>query len=126
MPVEPRTETQLQNRIKKEVKKLRPTAWIFHPVGSPYQEPGIPDLLLCVDGLFIAMEIKFPKPGESIEHARGRATIQQRSQIKRIIAAGGMAGVVTSVDEALDLVHRAFVRRDALLREKGWTNANSA
>ncbi len=64
------------------------------------------------------MEIKFPHPGESIEHARERATPQQRQQIRRIVNAGGMAGVVTSVEEALDLIHRAFRKRSALNREK--------
>lgn len=80
--------------------------------------PGVPDLLMCVDGLFIGMEVKFPRPGESVEHARARATSQQRQQIRLINNAGGMAGVVTSVAEAVDLVHRAFRKRDTLLREK--------
>lgn len=114
---EPRNEEQLQRRICKRILELRPNAWIFHPVGGPYQTPGIPDLLLCIDGLFIGMEIKFPKPGESMEAARARATPQQRNQIRLINNAGGMAGVVTSVDEAMDLIHRAFVKSERL-REK--------
>ena len=81
-------------------------------------EPGIPDLLICIDGLLIGMEIKFPGPGESIEHAeRGRPSYSAK-QIRAINAAGGMAGVVTSVAEALDHCQRAFRKRDALSREK--------
>ncbi len=114
----PRTEKQLQARVWKAVIELRPEAWLFHPVGGPFQVPGVPDLLMCIDGMFIGMELKFPHPGESTEHARARATPQQRSQIKRINAAGGMAGVVTSVEEALDLIHRAFRKRSAHNREK--------
>ena len=112
--VDPTTETQLQARIVKAIKGIRPNSWIFHPVGGPFQLPGVPDLLMCVDGLFIGMEIKHPKPGESVQHARERATPQQRRQIGLINKAGGMAGVVVSVPEALDLVHRAFVKHDRL------------
>ena len=111
----------MQALIWKTILDLRPTAWLFHPVGGPYQEPGIPDLLICIDGLLVGMEIKFVHPGESRAHARNRATVQQRKKIRDIIAAGGMAGVVTSVEEALDLINRAFLKRDALLTKAGWT-----
>jgi hypothetical protein len=100
----------LQTRVVKAIKALKPGAYVFHPVGGPYQMPGIPDLLLSVDGLFIGMELKQPKPGESVEHARSRATPQQRNQIRKINESGGIAGVVTSVEEALDLIHRAKVK----------------
>ncbi len=114
----PRNEQQLQTRIWKEIITFYPNAWIFHAVGSPYQTPGIPDLLICIDGLLIGMEIKFPHPGESVEHARARATLQQRRQIRFINLAGGMAGVVTSVEEALDLIRRAFLKRDILQQKR--------
>lgn len=78
--------------------------------------PGIPDLLICLDGLLIGIEIKFPRPGESVEHARARATSQQRRQIRLINDAGGMAGVVTSVQEALDLIRRAFLKHQMSCR----------
>jgi hypothetical protein len=94
-----------------------PTAWLFHPVGGPYQTPGVPDLLMVIDGMFIGMELKFPHVGESVEHARSRATTQQRAQIRRINLAGGMAGVVTSEAEALDMINRAY--RKYAQREKG-------
>jgi hypothetical protein len=78
----------------------------------------VPDLLLCIDGLFIGMEIKFPRPGESVEHAKKRATPQQRNQIRLINNSGGMAGVVTSVAEAMDLIHRAFVKAGRAEKEQ--------
>lgn len=107
---EPVSEKSLQSRVWKAVIKRWPNAYIIHPVGSPYQEPGINDLLLCVEGLFVSMELKFIHPGESWMHAVERTTVQQRSHIKRVMAAGGMAGTVTSVDEAIDLIERAFVK----------------
>lgn len=119
MSTEPRNEEQLQARICKAIAEKRPEAWIFHPVGGPFQTPGIPDLLICIDGMLIGMELKFAHPGESDKHARNRATPQQRRQIAAINDAGGMAGVVISVDEAFDLIRRAFVKRDALREGSG-------
>lgn len=101
-------EGRLQAAIQKAILDEYPTAWIFHPVGGPYQEVGIPDLLLCIQGLLIGMEIKHQKPGESEEYTRSRVTATQRRQITRIIEAGGMAGAVLTVEEAMDLIVRAF------------------
>lgn len=117
---EPLNEEQLQTAIWAMIIRKWPTAWVFHPVGGPYQKPGIPDLLICIEGLLIGMEIKHPKVTESVEHARQRATPQQRKEIRAINSAEGMAGVVTSVAEAEDLINRAFYKRDVSLREKGW------
>lgn len=105
---EPLSEEDLQKRIWKAVKVLCPSAWLFHPVGSPYQQPGIPDLLICINGMLIAMELKLRHPGESLDHARERATALQRKQIKEINEAGGMADVVTSVAEGIALIGRAL------------------
>ena len=111
-------ENQLQRRIWKEVIRRWPNAWLFHPVGGPFQMPGVPDLLICAKGLLIGMEIKHVKPGESVDHARQRATAQQRRQIRLINAAGGMAGVVVSVEEAVGMVERAFVKQKVLIEEE--------
>lgn len=56
------------------------------------QQRGVPDLVCCVDGLFVAMEVK--RPGV------GRLTDLQALTIERIRDAGGVAEVVTSVEEA--------------------------
>ena len=72
---------------------------------------GIPDLLMCTSGLLIGLEVKHQKAGESLEAARKRATPTQRQQFREINAAGGMAGVVTSVEEALELVQRGLSHR---------------
>lgn len=104
-------ESGLQKQIVKAVHERYPSAWIFHPVGSPYQETGVPDLLMVVETVFIGAEIKFIRPGESHEHAMSRVTKRQRIQIARINDAGGMAGAVTSVEETLDLIERGLKHR---------------
>lgn len=104
-------ETGLVKAIVRAVRKHYPTAWIFNVVGHPYQMTGVPDLLIVVDGLLIGAEVKHPRPGESDQHARERATPGQRVQIQRINRAGGMAGVVITVEEAMELIERGLKYR---------------
>lgn len=109
---DPTSEAALVNRIVKAVRRTYPNAFVFKVVGHPFQISGIPDLLLCIDGLFIGCEVKWQRPGESHAGALSRVTRQQQHQIKQIVSSGGMAGAVTSVDEALDLIDRAFKKAD--------------
>jgi hypothetical protein len=107
---EPRTEAALQRRVWRAVAAKYPDVWIFHPVGSPFQLPGIPDLLFCIEGKFVALELKHQHPGESLSHAMLRVTPQQQRQIDLINVAGGQAAVVTNVSEALDVIERALTQ----------------
>lgn len=104
----PTKEAGLVSAIMDAVKKRYGGAWVFKTVGNPYQMAGVPDLLLSVEGKAIGLEVKFQRPGESEEHARGRTTQQQMEQIRRINASGGYAATVISVEEALDAVAEAL------------------
>ncbi len=69
----------------------------YHTMG--YGKRGVPDRLVCYRGRFIALEIKAPG---------GKATAWQERAIKEINAAGGLAAVVDSVQDAqrvLDGLH---------------------
>lgn len=114
----PTSETGLQQAIQKAVRKHYPKAWIMKVHGSIYQKVGVPDLLIVVHGVLIGAEVKFVRPGESEDHARGRATPEQRRQIAEIIEAGGMAGVVISVEETLDLIERGIRKQRKAQRER--------
>lgn len=109
-------ETQLVREIVREVKREYPSAWCFKVHGSPTQTVGTPDLLICVEGLLIAAEVKHRKPGESIEHAYGRATPVQLAQIEVLRRAGAVAGVVISAAETLALIAQALSDRDHIPR----------
>lgn len=102
------SEAVLVGHIIEAVSKRYPSAWIFKVVGSPYQMTGVPDLLFCIEGRFIGTEVKNPRAGESREAALSRTTPTQRVQIRRINAAGGTAGTVVSVPEALAMIERAL------------------
>lgn len=110
-------ETGLVAHIWKAVKEKYPSAWLMKVHGGPMQQAGVPDLLMCVNGMLVGAEAKDQKPGESEEHARERATPLQRIQIAQINAAGGIAGVVLTPEEALDLIERGFRKQAAMLAE---------
>jgi hypothetical protein len=97
-------ESTVVRGIKKAVMDTWPEAVIYKIHGSPYQEAGIPDLLLCVRGQFIALEVKYRAPGESRNYALSRVTPRQQHQIDRINSAGGLALAVLSADEAVQAI----------------------
>lgn len=101
------TESTLVTAIKRAILKNYPDAWVLKVVGSPQQESGVPDLLVCVQGRLVGLEVKRQRPGESAAYARGRATPIQLAQLARIRAAGGIAGVVLSAEEAMALIMQA-------------------
>lgn len=98
------SEKTVQARIVKAIREEYPEAWIFKVHGSPYQMTGVPDLLVLAHGILYGFEVKHRRPGESAEHARSRATPQQRAQIRAIRAAGGVALVVLGPDEVLQVM----------------------
>ena len=94
-------EKAVQAKIVKAItKKYGADAWLYKVHGGPYARSGVPDLLLCVHGRFIALEVKRP--------SSGRVSKLQEIETKKINAAGGMALVVTSADDALDWIECAL------------------
>ena len=84
-------ESTLTRNIKSALEDEGAVVYKYY--GNPYTGSGIPDLLICHRGRFIALEVKTE---------RGKVSEQQEWQLKRIDKAGGIARVVRSVDEALD------------------------
>ena len=82
-------ESNLIDRIKaylKSVDKL----FFYKEHGGQYGTSGIPDLIVCYRGRFIAFEVKTEK---------GKTTVLQEMTIRKIIKAGGFALVVRSVED---------------------------
>lgn len=63
-------------------------AYVFNVHGSAYTPKGTPDLLCCVQGVFVAIEVK----GE-----KGKVSELQQHRLDTIAAAGGIAFVARSV-----------------------------
>ena len=87
-------ETRLRAQIVKMLNAL-PQCYVVKYHGSMYGQAGVPDLLICLRGRFIAMEIKAPG---------GKVTPLQESNITQINNAGGAAYIVRSVEDAQQAV----------------------
>ena len=111
LTMEYKNEGALVADIWKQLIQKYPKAYLIKVHGGMYQEAGIPDLLLVIDGLLIGIEVKHPKASESREHALDRTTLRQRIHLRRIIEAGGMAGVAVDVDSAMHLVQLAQLKQ---------------
>ena len=85
-------EASIVNAIQRFLKTV-PRCFTWKTHGGVYGTAGIPDIIACVDGRFFAFEVKT---------ASGKATQLQQATIRKILAAGGTALVVRSVDEVRD------------------------
>ncbi len=70
-------------------------AWVFKVHGSPYQQVGVPDLLVGYQGRLYGMEVK--RPGQSLSPVQAKV-------IEEIRASGSIAGRVESVADAMELL----------------------
>lgn len=82
-------EKNVENKIKKYLDSIG--AYYLKVHGSMYQPAGTPDILACVNGRFIGIEVKREKGGVVSE--------LQKSKIRQIKNAGGIAFVARSVEE---------------------------
>ena len=81
-------ESTIQTHILEYLRHMG--AYSLNVGGSAVTATGTPDILCCYKGHFVALEIKKP-------HGSYGATTAQRIRIKQIQKAGGVAGLVTSV-----------------------------
>lgn len=88
-------EKEIVAKILRYLKTVpRCFAWKEH--GGMYGTAGIPDIIACIDGRFYAFEVKTPV---------GKTTLLQNATIRKILACGGTAAVVRSVDEVQAVIN---------------------
>ena len=91
------TEKSITAAIMRHLKTL-PCCFCWKQHGGMYGVAGLPDIICCINGRFIAFEVKT---------ADGRLTKLQETMITKIRAAKGGAFKVTSVEDVkliLDLL----------------------
>jgi len=96
-------EAKVKKKIKDVLHELG--AWYAMPMGTGYGHSGIPDFLICMNGVFIAIEAKAGK---------GTTTALQERELRRITDAGGIALVV--YEEGLPTLARDL---KSFVRERG-------
>lgn len=87
-------ESDLIKKIQQYLKAV-PDLFYFKEHGGMYGQSGIPDLIVCYKGRFIAFEVKAGK---------NKATVLQEITIRQIFKAGGYALVVRSVEEVKQVI----------------------
>lgn len=83
-------ESAITAEIQRYLGKLEGW-WGFKVQGGGSQMRGVPDIVGCYCGLFVAFEVKRPVVGKLSE--------LQKHRIDQIIAAGGRAFVVYGLDD---------------------------
>jgi hypothetical protein len=76
--------------------------WWFKVHGSPMQIAGIPDIIGCYHGRFIAFEVK--------RDATGRPTKLQAYTMQKIKEAGGIVRLIYTPDQALQVLQAVAAR----------------
>lgn len=89
-------EQDIQGDIIKYIQSIGGIAFKQNQIGI-YAQAGVPDLLCCVKGHFIAIEVKKPKK---------KPTPIQYAFLEAINKCGGLAFYVTSVDEVKSYIEK--------------------
>ena len=87
-------EKTITNQILKHLKSL-PECFAFKEHGGLYGTSGIPDIIVCYKGKFLAFEVKTEK---------GKLSKLQEMTIAKIQKANGMAFKVTSLEEVKEIL----------------------
>lgn len=83
-------ESVIQSKI---LRYLEQCCFCFKTIAS--NKRGIPDIIICYKGKFIAFEVKAEK---------GKTSFMQEQQIQKIIDNGGEAYVVRSLEEVIEIL----------------------
>ena len=86
------TEDKIQNKILKYLKSLDNVYVVKTVINN---KKGVPDILICKDGKFIAFEVKTDK---------GKTTKLQDHNLKEIVKAGGSSYIVRSVEDVKSII----------------------
>jgi len=87
-------EKDITNAILRYLKTV-PGCFCWKTHGGAYGTAGIPDIIVCLDGRFLAFEVKTPS---------GKLTTLQESTLRKINAAKGIACKVTSLQEVKKII----------------------
>lgn len=91
-------ENDIVKAILKYLKTV-PHCFCWKEHGGMYGTAGIPDIIACIDGRFYGFEVKTES---------GKTTALQDATIRKILACGGNAYVVRSVDEVRTIICGSF------------------
>lgn len=97
-------ETKVVNKIRAYLTQTYPGCFHYKVNGNGFQKKGLPDIIGCIEGRFIGLEVKDPA-----NRSYG-ATELQLYRLEEIRQAGGIAAIVTSVEEVKELLDNEIVQ----------------
>lgn len=104
-------ETRLTNKIMAELRKHG--GWWMKVHGSAFQKAGVPDIIGCYRGRFVALEVKLPS-------SDSRLSLMQRVTLTKLRQASAASYVVRSTlaaSRVLDLIDAELVAQGTIGNE---------
>ena len=89
-------ESEIISAIKEYLKTVN-NCFYWKEHGGEFGQAGIPDIICCLNGKFIAFEVKTDK---------GKTTVLQEITLRKIRRAGGYAEVVRSVSDVKTIIEK--------------------
>lgn len=96
-------ESQLSRKIMQAIRAEGHFCFKVH--GGPTMVAGLPDIIVCARGLFIGLETKLPE-------TRKNVSARQEHVHNQIRAADGVAVIVCSAREALEVIAKSIAAID--------------
>lgn len=95
---------QRESKLSRSImEKLRAEGYFCFKIhGGPTMMAGLPDIIVCAEGIFVGLETKNPE-------SRSDVSVRQKLTHQMIRDSEGYAAVVCSVKEALEAVSEALV-----------------
>ena len=94
-------ESYYQTKIIKYLRANYPQALIWKAAAGAYSYCGIPDICMVYGGRYFGFEVKRPFVG--------KISPIQLQMIRKIREAGGIAGIVTSIEEVKELIQEGLL-----------------
>ena len=96
-------EKNFENRIKKYLDKKG--CWFVKFFANAYTSSGIPDILVCVNGRFVGIEVK---------QETGKPSLLQKVHLKRLGEAGGIGVLAypSGYEDLKKLIDNLLLNRD--------------
>lgn len=104
-------ESYYQKKIIDYLNKEVPNCFAWKEAAGPYSRQGIPDVSAIINGRYFGFEVKRPFIGV--------ATEMQKQTIEKIRAAGGVAEIVTYVEDVRNILIPEFEQPLTLEELKG-------
>jgi len=96
--------TTPESKVKAKVKRILEERGVYHfsPASNGYGRAGIPDIIVCHCGYFLAIECKAGK---------GRTTLLQERELARIRKSRGVALVINETNYHDLVIHLTWMEK---------------